>query len=54
MTVATNMAAIARLEKPFRLSSFGDSVLLRRRSFAQGEDERKDNDRRREEYNEQS
>jgi hypothetical protein len=37
MTVATNMAAVARLENPFRLSSFGDQVLLRNKRLCRKE-----------------
>ena len=29
MTVAANMAAVARLGNPFRLSSLGDQVLIK-------------------------
>jgi hypothetical protein len=54
MTVAANIAAVARLENPFRLSGFGDRVLLRNKGLPEEENERKDNDRRKEEYNEQS
>ena len=33
MTVVTNMAAVMRLENPFRLSSFGDQILLRNKGL---------------------
>ena len=52
MTVATNIATVARLGNPFRLSSCGNQVLLRNK-FA-GDNEHKDNDRCREEDNEHS
>jgi len=56
MTVAVNMAAVGRLKNPFRLSSFGDQGVLRHSKAAphEGENQRKDNDRCREEYNEYS
>ena len=53
MTVATNMATVARLGNPSRLSSFGDQVLLSSKC-AERENEHKDYDRCREDYNEQS
>ena len=34
MAVAMNMAAIARLANPLRLSSFGDQVFVRNRGFS--------------------
>ena len=52
MIVAMNMASVARLGNPFRLSGFGDQVL--RNEIADGGNEREDNDRGREEDNEHS
>ena len=53
MTVATNMAAVARLGNPFRLSSFQDQGLLRNQ-LVEEKNVRKDDDRGREDYDEHS
>ena len=50
ITVATGMAIVARLGSPFRLSNLGEQILLRNK-FAEVENECKDSDQRREEYN---
>ena len=56
MTVAMNMAAVARVENPRRLSNFEGSDLDKKikSGLQEGQDEHKDNNRRREEYKEQS
>ena len=48
MTVATNMAAVARFGNPFRLYVLGDQSLLA--TLREGENEHEDNDSCREEY----
>ena len=52
MRVAANMATVARLENPLRLSCFVDQVLLGNKGILGRRNKRKDNlnDRRREEY----
>ena len=52
VTVAVNMATVARLENPFRLSSFRASGEIS--DFGVGENEQEDNDRCREEDNKDS
>ena len=56
MTVAMNMAAVARVENPRRLSNFEGSDLDKKikSSLQEGKNEHKDNNRCREEYKEQS
>ena len=54
MTVAPNIAAVRRLENPRRLLRFGDQAVLGNKRLSEGENEHKDNDRCREEYNKHS
>ena len=52
MTVIMNMAVVARLENPFRLSSFRAG--WETNGFAEGGNEQEGNDRYREDYNKHS
>ena len=55
MMVATNMAALARLENPLRLSNFGGLVLGHKEvGLRDRRDEHKANDRHREKHNKDS